>query len=445
MATVEHDSLLGGRMASSQRQTRRADPDAANEGLSLARLKRVAQYVQRQVDEGRAPMMQLAIARRGKVVFTASAGLADRQRGTPLTDTTIMRMFSNTKMVVSVAAMILIERAQLHLDKPVEEYLPCFAATQVYVRTEGDRVLTRPPARKMTVHDLLRHTSGITYGFMPGPVGKLYRDAGISFDARVDIGLGLGSETPDTPGALMRMVERLAALPLVCDPGAAFNYSHSTDVLGCVLEVASGRLLPDLLRDEVLAPLDMVDTAFFVRPDAASRLAALYRFDAASEDTFVRADDPATSANLTPRRHLCGGGSGLLSTLRDFTRFMLMLGGGGAYDGVRLLSRKSVAFMMCNHLPPGVTVTGPDGAPGFLHCREGMGFGLGGSVCLDPARNQCLGSVGQWSWGGAANTYVNVDPQEELSFVMLTQVTPSFSLCQWRRDLQTLIEACLVD
>ena len=322
-------------------------------------------------------MMQLVIARRGKVIFTASAGMADRERGVPLTDKTIMRMFSNTKMVVSVAAMILVERAQLHLDWPVEAYLPCFRDVAVFDRMEGDRVVTRPPARKMTIQHLLTHCSGLTYGFMRGPVAKLYARAGIAFDAPIDMGLGLEGlpAVPDTPGALRRMVERLAALPLVCDPGTAFHYGHSTDVLGCVVEAVSGRLLPDFLRDEVFAPLGMCDTGFSVAAGAAPRLAALYRL--APPDGFVLCDDPCNSPCLAPRRHLCAGGSGLLSTLHDFTRFLLMLANGGALDGARLLSRKSVAFMMTNHLPPGVAVPAD-----LLHCREGMGFGLGGAPPL---------------------------------------------------------------
>ena len=205
-----------------------------------------------------------------------------------------------------------------------------------------------------------------------------------------------------------------------------------------MIEAVSGRLLPDFLRDEVFTPLGMTDTGFYVRADDAPRLASLYRL--CPEAGFVLSDDPVSSANLQPRRHLCAGGSGLLSTLHDFTKFMLMLASGGAHEGVRILSRKTVAFMMSNHLPQGVTVPAD-----LLHCREGNGFGLGGSVVLDPARNALLGSPGQWSWGGAANTYLNIDRHEELSFLLLTQVTPSFHLCQWRRDLQTLIEACLVD
>ena len=215
---VEHESLLSPTSAAAPKAMPSvADP--TNEGLSLARLKRVAAYVQRQVDEGKAPMMQLAIARRGKLCFTASAGLADRERNRPLTDRTIMRMYSNTKMVVSVAAMILVERAQLHLDWPVEAYLPCFKDVRVYERSAGDEVVTRAPTRKMTIQHLLTHTSGLTYGFMQGPVAAMYKAAGLTFDVPIDIGLGVGSgSAPDEPGALLGMVKRLAALPLMCTP-----------------------------------------------------------------------------------------------------------------------------------------------------------------------------------------------------------------------------------
>jgi CubicO group peptidase (beta-lactamase class C family) len=269
-------------------------------------------------------------------------------------------------------------------------------------------------------------------------VASQYLEAGIRFEP----GLLPGSDDDLRPGALRRMVERLAAIPLLSEPGAAFHYGHSLDVLGCVLEEVTGRTLGELLRAEIFEPLGMVDTAFAVRPADVHRFAACYELQ--PQGGFRLSDPPASSAFLTPREHLCGGGGGLVSTLRDYARFVAMLAGNGAcpagapFGGAsrRLLSRTSVDFMMSDQLPPGVSVP-----CGLLHCRDGVGFGIGGSVTKSAARNALVGAT--FSWGSAANGYMAIDPAEGLSFIMLTQVTPSFKLCRWRRELQSLLQGCI--
>ena len=470
-------------------------------GLGRDRLERVRAYIDDQVHRlKRAPFMQVRILRSGEGggAFTHSAGRpAPPPAPAVAAPDTLLRIYSMTKPIVSAAAMILVERAVLHLDHPVErvsvllrcapapprprapapphpraagrnspasppspapppapsparaarraKYLPCFANMRVHVSAG----VTRPAATTMTVQHLLTHSAGLTYSFFPGPVAEMYKAHGIEFlqSDISDVDLPSGAERP---GALRAIVEKLAALPLVCDPGAAFHYSFATDVVGCLIETLTGKLLGDFLREEIFEPLGMVDTGFHVPPEKAGRFAACYALQEEEEaggqgGRFRLTDEPATSAFLVPRRHLTSGGGGLISTLDDYSKFTSMLLGRGKAPlpgggGPRVLGRKTVEYMMTNHLEPGVLVPA-----GFLHAFEGVGFGIGGSVTVDPARNALIGSSNQWSWGGAANTYMNVDLEEGLAFVMLTQVTPSFTLCQWRRDLTNLIQACLVD
>ena len=372
-----------------------------------------------------------------------------------------------TKIIVSVGAMMLVERALLHLDRPVEDYLPCFKGVRVLSRVvpvgtellpdehlahriEHDGVeqlvLTRPCKVKMTVQHLLSHASGLTYDFMPGPVAKLYASHGLALTPKSGMSAAQADINSELPGALMRWAETLASLPLVCEPGSAFNYSVGLDVAGLLLEVVSGKLLPDFLQDEILGPLGMVDTAFHVGEADVGRLSACYRLagesagGGAGGGAFALLEDPRESMWRVPRRHKTSGGGGLLSTAHDFTRFMLMLTNKGALDGTRILGRKAVEYMMTNQLPPGVLVQN-----GFLHARGGVGFGIGGSVTVDVAANACPGSLQQFSWGGAANCYMNIDAGEGLCFLLMTQVVPSVQLCQWRRDFQALVQACLVD
>jgi CubicO group peptidase (beta-lactamase class C family) len=420
------------------------------EGLSRVRLERIRQYVKEQVARGKAPMMSVVVARRGRVVFEACAGKADVERGTPLRRDTIFRIFSMTKPIVSAAAMILLERAQIMLDDPVEKYLACFEGErQVYANGKVETAKT-----KITLRHLLTHTSGLTYDFFPGEVGKLYKAARIDFvPSKVVLSGGAAGNADDpgmrdlAPGALLRAVERLAGLPLVCHPGEAFNYSVGLDVIGCVIEHVTQKRLADFLHDELFVPLGMRDTGFHVRKEDAHRLAACYRLvgSASTPQGFQLADDPVDSNFLIPREHLCSGGGGLCSTVHDYLRFTLMLAGKGACPSTapggpseRILSRASVEFMMSNHLPDGVFVPS-----GFLHARGRVGFGIGGSVTTCAASNALPGKA--FAWGGIANTFMSINTEEGLSFLCFSQVVPSFELCQWRRDLHALVHACIDD
>ena len=400
--------------------------------MSSERLQRIADYVQRQVDQCQAPMMQVAVMRHGTLVFETAAGLADLERRTPLSDDTIMRIYSMTKPIVSTAFMILVERAEVQLDHPVSRYLPCFANMTVHT---GEGV--RPARTPITLQHLLTHSSGIGYEFLQPPgsaVAESFHAAGVGFNPSLP---GRGE-----PGALRREVERLAAVPLICEPGTAFHYGYGIDVIGCVIEIITGQLLGDFLKKEIFEPLGMHDTGFHVPPADVGRFAACYQLRQSGSGF-----EPGvpTQDFTVPCPHMSLGGSGLVSTMRDFRRFTAMLAGGGVCPPTglgsasrRLLSRTTDNFMMLDHLPPGVDVT-----PGFLHNRHGVGFGIGGSVVKSAARNGVVGAT--YSWGNMANGYMCIDPSEGIAFVMLTQVMPSFRLCHWRRELQSLIQAAIDD
>ena len=430
------------------------DAAAVVTGLDPAQLARVRGYVDEQVHARKtAPFMQVRVLARaradGRVVTALTHSAGDRVPANAATAAkssvmacdpdTLARIYSMTKPIVSAAAMILVERAQLHLDHPVSRYLPCLENMTVYV-SPG---VTRPAKTTMTVKHLLTHTAGLTYGFFPDPVADLYNAAHVEF-LQTDVAVVKLADDTDEPGALLDMVEKLAAQPLLFDPGTKFNYSFATDVVGCLIEQISGKLLPDFLRDEIFEPLGMQDTGFHVPPEKVSRFSACFTAKsgaAAGNGSFTLSDLPTSSTFLKQRKHLCSGGGGLISTLNDYSKFLaMMLGQGQAPNGRRLLGRKTVEYMMINHLEPGVVLPSP-----FLHVYAGCGFGIGGSVTVDPAANSLIGSRNQWSWGGAANTYMCVDPEEGIAFVMFTQITPSFDLCQWRRDLTNLIQAALVN
>ena len=328
---------------------------AGNLGLDEARLERVRAYVDDQVHNlNRAPFMQVRILRTGgirgtgkeeastAVAFTHSAGHI-APAPAPLADPdTLIRIYSMTKPIVSVAAMILVERALLHLDHPVERYLPCFQDMEVFI-SPG---VTRPATTKMTVQHLLTHSSGLTYNFFPGPVAEMYKEHGIEF-LQSDIGTVDLPADAEKPGALLDMVEKLAALPLKCDPGTEFNYSFSTDVMGCLIEQVTGKRLPEFLREEIFVPLGMADTGFHVPPEKIARFAACYNLKA-SGSGFELTDAPAESSFLTPHLHLTSGGGGLISSLNDYSTFVSMLLGKGQANGARILSRKTVEYMMIN-------------------------------------------------------------------------------------------------
>ena len=393
--------------------------------LDLDRLANVTATTHRYVDEGQFPNVVTAILHRGDEVYRDAYGLADVAAQRPITDDAIFRIFSMTTPIASVALMQLYEQGRVLLEDPVGRYLPELADLTVWA---GEGVAPVPADRPVTVKHLLTHTAGFTAGFQFNqPVGTLYREA------------GLGDLRPpkfDLAGA----VEVLGTLPLVDQPGEGFHYGMSTDVVGRLVEVLSGMSLDAYLDEHVFQPLGMVDTGFFVPEDQLPRLASNYL--RTPTDPLFPLDPPDRAALTKPPRFLSGAG-GLVSTLDDFLRFCRALRGGGALGDSRILGAKTLQFMASNHLPGGVSLNdlGQDTFSEVV--MEGMGFGLGVSVVLDPAIAGANGNVGEYGWGGAASTVFWIDPVEDLAVVFLTQLVPSDSY-PIRRHLRATVYGALV-
>jgi CubicO group peptidase (beta-lactamase class C family) len=395
-------------------------------GFAPDRLARVDAWMTRQVESGRLPGLSVNLLRHGELAYSATHGMADVARGVPMADDTIVRIYSMTKALTSVAVMMLYEEGRFQLDDPIAGFLPTFRDLRVY--SGGSKALpqTVPAERAITFRDLLTHTSGLTYGFIDEtPVDAMYREAGVDF------------QTADA--TLGEVVERAARLPLLAQPGAAWNYSIATDVLGHLVAVISGQSFEGFLRERVLGPLGMTDTDFFVPADKLPRFAALYLRGSDGKPRLIDAPERSRFAAPPP---LASGGGGLVGTASDYLRFCRFILNRGELDGVRLLGRKTVELMTMNHLRGDMADMGQ---PRFSESSYvGIGFGLGFSVLLDPAKAQTLGSPGECAWGGAASTAFWINPQEDLALVLLTQLWPS-STYPLRRELRVLTYQALVD
>ena len=385
-----------------------ATATAESVGISTERLGRLHRGMQEIVSRREAGGIVTLVARDGKVVDVHATGFQDVESKTPMRENTIFRIASMSKPITSVAIMMLYEEGKLRLNDPVSRFIPAFKQQRV-VNEKGE---TENARRGMTIRDLLTHRSGLSYGFLNnGPVGNGYRAGGV-----VD-GLTITDMTTE------QGIDKLAAQPLMSQPGAAWNYSLSTDVLGRVVEVASNQGFDVFLRERIFKPLGMTDTDFVV-PDAKwSRLATVYSPDQATGIRPMK--DPESFGNThmspiayyKPGKKYFSGGAGLTSTIRDYSRFALMLSGGGAVDGVRLLSPKSVELMSASH-------TGDLTTPGLL-LGPGVGFGLGFSVVTDLAATQALGSEGMFGWSGIYGTNFWVDPKEKLVAIVMVQKYPN--------------------
>jgi CubicO group peptidase (beta-lactamase class C family) len=363
-------------------------------GFIPERLERLTDIMGRQVEEKKAPGVSMLIARHGKIAYRQSVG-ALRPGGPAMTDDAIFRIYSMTKPIVSVAAMMLVEEGRLLITDPVSKYIPAFANAKVGI-VNGDRLGLAPLKRPITVQDLMRHTSGLTYGFTGvSPVQKLTRAANVV----------------NSNQTLAENVDAMAALPLMHQPGEVWEYSLSTDVLGRVVEIVEGASLGEVLRARLFGPLDMVDTAFFTPEAKFARRADPFSFD------FMTAAGIDARDVMTPPKFESGGG-GLMSTLGDYSRFAAMLSGGGALDGVRILSPQTLAFMASDHLDAKVDRSH------FL-LWPGHGFGLGFAVRTDPGKAPTAGSVGEFFWGGMMGTAFWVSPRDSLFAVIMVQ-TPEY-------------------
>jgi CubicO group peptidase (beta-lactamase class C family) len=366
------------------------------------------------------------VSRKGEVAHRSVQGFADVERGAKLAEDTVFRIYSMTKPVTSVALMQLVEEGAVALDEPVHRHIPEWKSLGVYKAGFIGTFQTGRPERPMLVVDLLRHTSGLTYGFQQRTnVDAAYRKRGIGELER--------------RGTLDAMIASLADLPLEFSPGAAWNYSVATDVCGYLVQKVRGKPLADALKERIFDPLGMNDTAFQVAPAQQERFASCY--SATPSGGMVRTDDARESPYLQTPSFVSGGG-GLVSTMADYHRFCRMLLNGGELDGKRLLGRKTIELMTANHLPGGRFLAEMSQSLFSEAAYDGIGFGLGFAVTVDPARTLLPGSVGEYSWGGAASTYFWIDPKEELICIFMTQLLPS-TLYPLRRELRTGIYSAL--
>jgi CubicO group peptidase (beta-lactamase class C family) len=401
---------------------------AKSQGFSPERLARIDRHLQdKYVGAGRLPCAQFLLARNGQIVHQTVLGHQDPERGVALREDTVFRIYSMTKPVTSVALMMLVEEGQIALDDPVSKYIPEWKDLGVFSAGTGP-FLTKPPERPMQVVDLLRHTSGLTYGFQSRTnVDAAYRKHHVE-----DI---FGRH--DLEG----MIALLGQTPLEFSPGEAWNYSVSTDVVGYLVQKVAGKPLAQVFQERIFGPLKMADTGFSVREDQRARFAACY--DSTPQGGLKLQDDPTTSPYLGAPK-LYSGGGGLVSTAADYLRFANMLMNGGEWDGARILAPKTIRLMASNHLPGGGDLTQMSRSLFSESTNAGVGFGLGFAVVFDPPKTLIPCSMGEFYWGGMASTAFWVDPVEKVTAVFMTQLIPS-STYPVRRELRTLVYGALME
>jgi CubicO group peptidase (beta-lactamase class C family) len=404
--------------------------DAAPEdvGMSSSRLRNVSRLVQRYIDERKLAGAISVVARRGKLVHLETYGNMDDERQKPMRSDTIFRFYSMTKPIASVGLMMLYEEGRFQLEDPASKFMPELQDVQVFTGGTADIPEARAASRQMSVRDLLMHTSGLTGRDAASPVGELYRRAGF--------------RGADSDFNLAEMVRRLGRIPLQVDPGSQWIYGISTDLVGYLCEVISGLPFDRYLEERILGPLGMVDTSFSVPGSKVERFAANYGPDAGGSKQYRLVDDPSTSPYSRPRTYFSGSG-GIVSTAADYYRFCSMLLNGGELDGVRILGPRTLQLMTMNHLPGGKDLATMAQSAGET-AREGIGFGLGFAVLLDPAVAQIVGTPGEFYWGGAASTAFFVNPKDELIMIFLTQLRPS-STYPIRRELRATIYSAIID
>lgn len=397
-------------------------------GLNLDRLSRIPEFLERKyVGAGKLPHAATLVARHGEIAHVSCVGEA--RPGVALKEDAIFRIASMTKPITSIALMMLVEEGRVALNDPLVKYCPEFADTGVFVAGGGAiPFVTRRPASPIRILDVLRHTAGFTYGFQErNPLDAAYRAARID-DFAADF-------------TMDGFIAKLASFPLLFDPGAHWNYSMATDVLGAVIERVEGKPFAQVLHDRIFAPLGMVDTGFKVPADQQHRLTDAWHFH--PEKKMVPFDGGDKSRWAKDRSFHSGGG-GLVSTLADYHRFCAMLLGQGKLGDIRIISRKTLAMMTANHLIGGGDLTQHSVGVFAEDDSAGAGFGLGFAVTIDAPRTGGLASNGDYYWGGMFSTGFFVDPVENLSMVFMTQLMPS-STYAVRREIKTMIHAALDD
>ena len=402
------------------------ETSARQAGFDEARLGRITEHLERHyIEPGKIAGCQVVVARHGHVAWHAALGKRDLERGLPLTDDTIFRIYSMTKPITSVALMQLYERGMFQLNDPVHRVIPAWRDQEVYVAGEGERIETRPPENPMTFRHVLGHTAGLSYGATNHPVDQVYRARGVH------------REQGET---LQTFVDKLADVPLHYSPGERWMYSYATDVCGHLVEALSGMPLDRYFAEHIFEPLGMVDTAFSVASGKVDRLAANY--ERRPDKSLKLLDDPQASTYRVHPTFFSGGG-GLTGTTADYLRFCEMLRRGGELDGERILGPRTLQLMTRNHLAGGRDLTQMAEGAFSETAYEGVGFGLGFAMTLSEVGAGTLGA-GDFYWGGAASTIFWVDPVEDLSAVFMTQLMPSATF-NFRGQLKNIIYSAIVD
>ena len=395
-------------------------------GFCPARLTRISPWLKRYVDEKKLPFAHVAVLRKGQLAYNNFYGVRDIEEGSPVVEDGIYRIYSMTKLVTTVAALVLYEKGAFQLDDPVDKFVNEFRDARVFISGRKDSINSVEAETPMTIRQLMNHTSGLTYGaFDPGPVGQLMRSGKIDFG-------NLQANLGDT-------VRRLASIPLCFQPGSQWRYGVSTDVLGYVIEVVTGKTLLQVFDELIFKPLNMNDTFFEVPINKVKKFCSLYT---RTKSESLKLLECSRSSRFCKPVNMYSGGGGLISSMRDYLVFLEMIRCGGRYNDAQILGRKTVELMLRNHLSGDMASMGQ---PTFSEMpMEGIGFGLGGAILLDPAKAQILGSEGEFTWGGMASTAFWIDPKEELSVVFMTQLIPS-SCYPIRRELRVLVYQALVD
>ena len=412
-------ALVAGQVARAGAQgLPRARPEEV--GLSVPELRKIDAQLQRWVDSGTFAGVVAVVARHGKLAYVVSAGSLDSSgRAIALDD--VFRMYSMTKPIASAAVMQLVEAGKVRLDDPVSKYIPAFASTKVYASGSAANPVLVAPKRAVTIKDLLTHTSGLTYGaFSNTPVDTIYNRARMLGDR----------------WTLAQFADSIAHLPLMFQPGTKWNYGMSIDVLGRIVEVASGMTFDAYLDSALFRPLGMTTTAFHATPAMTGHITRV----------FVRGPDgklqplmPLLAEQFTDSGRMLSGGGGLLSTIPDYLRFAQMLLSGGELDGRRVLARKTVASMMQNHIPAGLIPI----MPGLPEPPGKNGFGYGGAVRVDSGSAEMPGSVGTFRWGGFASTFFWIDPKADLIAMLWAQYIPSTEIWAVDGQYQRLVYAAV--
>ena len=405
-------------------------------GFDKSRLDDIPNYFSSYLNQERIPNFVCLIARHGEVAHYSHQGFKNIESKKPIDENTIFRIYSMTKPITSVAIMMLYEKGLLRLEHELFRYLPEFANTEIWESGDLNNYKTRSVDNPILIRDLLTHTAGFTYDFMLGhPAIGLYKKNGL--DTYID-----PEEKKEMN--LEKFTKKLSSLPLLFNPGEKWHYSCATDVLGRLVEVVSGQLLDDFLKENIFVPLEMIDTGFYVEESKHERFSDCYQTLLGSKKKKMTISHKSGEDVFSRPRNFLSGGGGLCSTISDYANFCQMLLNKGNYKGIQLLSPTTVNFMTLNHLPENKTLQ-QMGDSSFSETRfDGAGFGLGFSVLIDQVGAMMPSSIGSFSWGGMASTFFWIDPKEDLFSILLTQLIPS-GRYPIRPQAQTLVYAALKD